>query len=109
MLAALGKDARLTPYGGGNFGMPLDFMEPAGALVVPIERFFMRSNGPVPVIAPASWRLAVTGLVERPLSLSLADLQAMPQRALTAFIECAGNGRTRFEPVPDGTPCSSCS
>ena len=28
----------------------------------------------------------------------------MPQRTLTAFLECAGNGRTRFAPVPEGTP-----
>jgi DMSO/TMAO reductase YedYZ molybdopterin-dependent catalytic subunit len=28
----------------------------------------------------AAYRLAVTGLVERPLSLSLAELQAMPSR-----------------------------
>jgi DMSO/TMAO reductase YedYZ molybdopterin-dependent catalytic subunit len=28
----------------------------------------------------------------------------MPQQTLTAFLECAGNGRTRFNPVPEGTP-----
>jgi DMSO/TMAO reductase YedYZ molybdopterin-dependent catalytic subunit len=28
----------------------------------------------------------------------------MPQRRLVAFLECAGNGRTRFEPLPPGTP-----
>jgi DMSO/TMAO reductase YedYZ molybdopterin-dependent catalytic subunit len=28
----------------------------------------------------------------------------MPQRTLTAFLECAGNGRTRYAPFPDGTP-----
>ena len=104
VLAVLGKDRRLTPYGGGNFGMPLELMEPDGELIVPTERFFMRSNGPVPIIDPETWSMTVTGRVDHSLHLRLGDLQTMPQRTLTAFLECAGNGRTRFTPVPDGTP-----
>ena len=84
--------------------MPLELMEPDGELIVPTERFFMRSNGPVPVIDPETWSMTVTGRVDHPLHLRLDDLQTMPQRTLTAFLECAGNGRTRFAPVPDGTP-----
>ncbi len=104
VLVALGKDLHLIPYGGGNFGMPLELMEPDGELIVPTERFFVRSNGPVPTIAPETWSMTVTGRVDRPLHLRLGDLQSLPQRTLTAFLECAGNGRTRFAPVPDGTP-----
>src|SRR6185312_7527365 len=63
LLAALDKDARLAPYGGGNFGMPLDLLEPDGPLIVPTERFFLRSNGPVPVLDPATWRLTISGAV----------------------------------------------
>ncbi len=36
----------------------------------------------------ADWRLAVGGLVTRPLSLSLADLGAMPQRAQITRHDC---------------------
>jgi sulfane dehydrogenase subunit SoxC len=101
LLAALGKDPRLVPYGGGNFGTPPELLD---GLIVPTERFFVRSNGPIPRLDPAAWRLTVSGHVERPLDLSLADLHALPRRTLTAFLECAGNGRTRFDPVPPGTP-----
>lgn len=118
LLARWGKDARLTPYGGGNFGTPPDLLdrhpdrEPRGGpgtahgdpLIVPTDRFFVRSNGPVPAIDPLVWRLHLGGLVERALTLSLADIQTMPQRRLTAFLECAGNGRTRYDPRPPGTP-----
>lgn len=104
LLARLGKDPRLTPYGGANFGTPPGLLLADGRGVVPTDRFFVRSNGPVPAINSAAWRLDVTGLVGRPLSLSLADLRAMPQRSLTAFLECAGNGRTTFAPLPPGTP-----
>ena len=102
LLARFGKHPDLVPYGGGNFGMPLALT--GDSLIVPNDRFFMRSNGPVPVIDPASWRLQIAGHVDRPISLSLADLTAMPSRTMTAFLECAGNGRTRFDPVPEGTP-----
>ena len=104
LLARLGKDRRLVPYGGGNFGTPPDLLEQSDGLIVPTERFFMRSNGPVPTIAPDTWRLRVSGVVEREVELSLADLRTLPRRTLTAFLECAGNSRTRFDPVAEGTP-----
>jgi DMSO/TMAO reductase YedYZ molybdopterin-dependent catalytic subunit len=104
LLCDLGKDPRLVSYGGANFGMPLDLIEPADGRLVPTDRFFVRSNGPVPVIAPETWRLEVRGNVATPLSLSLDDLQHLPSHRLEAFLECAGNGRTRFAPVPPGTP-----
>lgn len=36
----------------------------------------------------ADWRVAVTGLVTRPLSLSLADIRAMPQRTQITRHDC---------------------
>jgi len=104
MLARWGKDPRLVPYGGGNFGTPPDLLTADDRLTVPTERFFMRSNGPVPALDPATWRLRVSGHVGRELELSLADLRAMPSTSLTAFLECAGNSRTSFDPLPEGTP-----
>jgi DMSO/TMAO reductase YedYZ molybdopterin-dependent catalytic subunit len=89
VLAALGKNPCLIPYGGGNFGMPLELMEPEGELIVPTDRFFMRSNGPVPIIDPETWCLTVTGRVNHSLHLRLDDLRRMPQRKLTAFLECS--------------------
>lgn len=91
----------MIPYGDDNFGTPL---EQVNELIVPTELFFVRCNGGVPTLDPETWRLDVGGLVEKPFSLSLADLQALPHRSLVAFMECAGNGRTRFEPLPEGTP-----
>jgi sulfane dehydrogenase subunit SoxC len=104
LLRRLGKDDRLIPYGGANFGMPLDLIEPANGRLIPNDRFFVRSNGPVPVVEPKTWRLEVFGCVERSLALSLDDLQRLGSNRIEAFLECAGNGRTRFEPRPPGTP-----
>jgi DMSO/TMAO reductase YedYZ molybdopterin-dependent catalytic subunit len=99
-LSIPGKDARLIPYGSTNLGMPLDLID---GLTVPNDRFFVRSNGPTPAIDAAAWRLEIRGLVERERSLSLADLNVLPRRSITAFVECAGNGRSRFDPPAEGT------
>lgn len=52
-----------------------------------------------------SWRLEVTGRVDRPLSLSLADLRAMDQREATLPIACvegwSGSARWRGVPLRD--------
>ncbi len=50
----------------------------------------------------ASWRLAVQGRVDRPLSLSLADLQAMDQREVTLPIACVEgwSATARWKGVP---------
>jgi DMSO/TMAO reductase YedYZ molybdopterin-dependent catalytic subunit len=59
---------------------------------------FFRGNGSTEVDKPgyraalesgfAEWRLAVTGLVATPLSLSLADLRALPQRTQITRHDC---------------------
>lgn len=72
---------------------------PAGAgYLTPNELFFVRNNSATPRIDAGAWRLRVGGPgVERPYSLSYAELLALPARAVTCFLECAGNGRTLYE------------
>ena len=97
-LAVLGKDDRLIAQPPTNFESRLDLMD---GLITPNELFFIRSNGPISVtIDPADWRLTVSGLVERALTISLADLQAMPNQTITAFLECSGNSRAHFPVTP---------
>jgi sulfite oxidase len=58
------------------------------------DAFYVRGHGAVPQIDPSSWRLRVDGLVERPLHLSLDTMhQALPEREVTATLQCAGNRR----------------
>jgi DMSO/TMAO reductase YedYZ molybdopterin-dependent catalytic subunit len=61
----------------------------------PNDAFFVRwhlSNIPQQINA-STHRIAVTGEVNRPLSLSLADLAALPQVEVAAVNQCSGNGR----------------
>jgi DMSO/TMAO reductase YedYZ molybdopterin-dependent catalytic subunit len=62
------------------------------SFITPNDLFYVRNHLLVPSIDPERWRLTVDGGVAEPRSLSLADLQAMPQVTLTCTLECAGNG-----------------
>lgn len=50
-------------------------------------------TGSFPGIAPASYRLEVSGLVDRPLTLTLADLEAMPSTRLVREFQCVTGWR----------------
>jgi DMSO/TMAO reductase YedYZ molybdopterin-dependent catalytic subunit len=70
--------------------------------ITPIERFYLRNHFDIPTVDLTKWRLNVRGLVEKPLSLSLADLERMPQAKVEAVLQCAGNGRALFKPQVPG-------
>jgi hypothetical protein len=69
---------------------------------VPTAQFYVRNHFAAPAVNPATWRLRVRGLVKRPLSLSLHDLQAMPLQSQVVTLECAGNGRSLLDPRTEG-------
>jgi DMSO/TMAO reductase YedYZ molybdopterin-dependent catalytic subunit/rhodanese-related sulfurtransferase/glyoxylase-like metal-dependent hydrolase (beta-lactamase superfamily II) len=73
-----------------------------GGVVMPNARFYVRNHFETPALDPLTWRLEVSGLVDRPLRLSLRDLQKMRSQTFVATLECAGNGRVAFEPRVEG-------
>ena len=67
--------------------------------VTPAGMHYLLTHFDIPYVERAEdWRLAVSGKVSRPLSLSLADIKSMPQRTLRVTLECAGNGRKGVSP-----------
>lgn len=64
--------------------------------LTPNEAFFVRSHHEEPAVDPAAWRLRIGGLVNEELSLSLDDLKAMEKVAVTAVLQCSGNGRSFY-------------
>jgi DMSO/TMAO reductase YedYZ molybdopterin-dependent catalytic subunit len=73
-----------------------------GGVVMPNAHFYVRNHFQIPNLDPHTFRLTVGGLVERPLSLSLRDLHNMRSQTLVVTLECAGNGRTMFDPPVNG-------
>jgi len=60
--------------------------------ITPRDQFFTTQHYGHPAIDGSSYRLQVSGLVDRPLNLSLDDLRGMPSRELIFGFECSGNG-----------------
>lgn len=90
---------------------PLNAETPAhllDELVTPVSRHFIRNNGvPPSAVDAASWRLKITGAVERELELSIADLKReFKTVSLALQIECGGNGRASFNPPASGNQWS---
>lgn len=64
-------------------------------VITPNDAFFVRyhlANFPLS-INPDTYKLKVGGNVSNPLSLSLADLKAMPREEVVAVNQCSGNSR----------------
>ncbi|WP_406387931.1 sulfite oxidase [Streptomyces sp. NBC_00887] len=67
-------------------------------LLTPVDRFFVRNHTATPRIEAADWTLTVwgSGLEGGPVDFSYAALRALPSVTRTAYVECAGNGRSFF-------------
>ena len=60
-------------------------------MFTPKEQFFAMQHMTKPEIDAAAYRLKLTGLVNKPAELTLADLRAMPATEIAAGYECSGN------------------
>ena len=78
-----------------DFEMPL---EGFATWITPVERFFVRTHLYNPAVDAAAWRLRVGGLVGAPLTLDLPAVKALPRVELAGVLECAGNGRSFYQP-----------
>jgi sulfite oxidase len=71
--------------------------------LTPIPRFFVRNHMYEPTELDAGdWRVSVGGEVEKPLTLSLAELSKIEAHSVVNTLECAGNGRTLYRPQVPG-------
>jgi len=59
----------------------------------PADQFFTTQHFGHPMVDLATYRLKITGLVDRPKSLSLDELKKMGSTELIAGFECSGNRR----------------
>ncbi|WP_155128988.1 sulfite oxidase [Pseudovibrio flavus] len=86
---------------------PINAETPAHLLddpITPVSRHFIRNNGiPPEEVDVANWTLTVDGLVDNPMTLSIADLKDQFEVVTMALvIECGGNGRAFFNPPAKG-------
>ena len=75
---------------------PIQTVDPTGlSQLVPAAggfRIYTITNS-LPAMDPAKWRLDVSGLVDKPFTLTLDDLKAMPPTSLTKDFQCVTGWR----------------
>jgi DMSO/TMAO reductase YedYZ molybdopterin-dependent catalytic subunit len=64
--------------------------------LIPNDEFFHVRHYDLPRLSGVDWRLRIHGLVARPLTLSLAQLKALPRRSVEFTLECSGNTGAPF-------------
>jgi DMSO/TMAO reductase YedYZ molybdopterin-dependent catalytic subunit len=75
--------------------MPLDgFTE----WITPVDRFFVRCHTYTPKVNLNEWSLKIDGVVEHPMTLTMADLKKLPRVELAGAFQDADNGRSFYQP-----------
>jgi sulfane dehydrogenase subunit SoxC len=81
-----------TPETGSSFS---PIQDSVGTLT-PSSLHYERHHSGIPTIDPAQHRLVIHGMVDRPLSLSMADIRCLPSVTRTLVLECGGNSGSEW-------------
>lgn len=78
------------------------------SFLTPTSLHFVRNHGTIPFVDRGAYRLSVSGLVRRPLALTLDALRdRFPRHETVATLQCAGNRREELiavRPIPGEVP-----
>ncbi len=83
--------------GSGSSRSPLEHLD---GVITPSRLHFERHHSGIPDIDPDQHRLAIHGLVERPLAFDLDTLARYPTVSRIQFLECSGNSGGLIAPNP---------
>jgi sulfane dehydrogenase subunit SoxC len=81
-----------TPETGSSF-TPL---QDSVGILTPSALHYERHHSGIPTIDPARHRLVIHGLVDRPLSLSMAEIRRLPSVTRLLALECGGNSAAEW-------------
>ena len=62
----------------------------------PTEDFYLVQHYGTPMVDPATYKLRITGLVNKPMELTLAQLRERPRTEIVAGFECGGSSPANF-------------
>jgi DMSO/TMAO reductase YedYZ molybdopterin-dependent catalytic subunit len=88
--------ATFTAGGNGSPRRTFDIRTIDG-FTVPKDKFFVTQHFNQPQIDPAAYRLKLSGMVNKPLELSLADLKKIKSTDVVVGFECSGNSPRAFQ------------
>ena len=74
---------------GGN-DIPKEILKPA-SMITPNDKFYVLQIGDVPTLTAEHWKMAITGLVEKPTMLNYADITSMESVTTMRTLKCIGD------------------
>ena len=86
----------ISPGTGGS-DTPLEHLE---GIITPNGLHYERHHNGVPDIDPATHKLLIHGLVNKPLEFSMDELMRYPRHSAIHFLECGGNSGALGGPQP---------
>lgn len=89
--------ASYNPNGNPNAAAHLLDIRKIDGMITPVDQFFFTQHYNRPEIDPNSYRLKLTGVVNKPMELALSDLKGMKTIQLVNGYECSGNSARAFE------------
>jgi sulfite oxidase len=100
-LAIPGKeDLIIRSYRFFDLETPVEYFD---TWLTPAQHFFVRNHMHEPsTLDTSSWQLSISGEVEKPFTISLAELSKLEAHAIVNTLECAGNGRAFHTPKVPG-------
>ena len=79
---------------------PVEFLN---TWLTPVPHFFVRNHMHEPSeLSADTWRLTVSGEIDKPLTFALTDLAKLQTHSVVNTLECAGNGRSFQRPQVPG-------
>jgi sulfane dehydrogenase subunit SoxC len=81
-----------TPETGSSFTPLADSV----GTITPSSLHYERHHSGIPTIDPAQHRLVIHGMVDRPLSLTVAEIRRLPSVSRTLVLECGGNSGSEW-------------
>jgi sulfane dehydrogenase subunit SoxC len=78
-------------------------LQDSAGILTPSSLHFERHHAGVPNIDPATHRLLIHGLVDRPTIFTLEELKRLPSESHIYFVECSGNSSTEWGTKPSPT------
>lgn len=77
-------------------------LQDSRGIITPAALHFMQQHSSrLPDIDPKQHRLTIHGMVDRPLSFTLEELQRLPSVSRIYFLECHGNGSSMLHSTDD--------
>ena len=75
-----------------NPNRPMVQWEELKTWTTPNESVYVVSHYNTPALEEDKWKLEIGGFVNKPMTLTLADLKKRPKKEIMATLECGGNG-----------------